>query len=259
MWRPPPPTAQDRRPPGSSRRRRTPASTSPISRDHRAQIVRRRQLDREDAVPARGAPQRPPVRPARRHPDGDAAVHRPRLELAVPVGREPLQPVVEQPRALARRPSSPNRAGSNSPVVSLPIPTPSTSRPPLSRSSVTVSRASWCGRRRGTGVTSGPMITRSVTIATAASTTHGSASARTGVLVGDVVPHEEPVPPARLGPLRQLGDEPRLGQLPERGDENGSLQANLRGHACERARRGARAGLSPAQLAAMCDPVSSTA
>src|ERR671923_301044 len=46
-------------------------------------------------------------------------------------------------------PSSPNLPGSNSPVRSLPRPTPSTSRPPLSRSSVTVSRASWRARRRG--------------------------------------------------------------------------------------------------------------
>jgi hypothetical protein len=79
-------------------------------------------------------------------------------------------------------PSSPKRAGSNSSVRSLPAPTPSTSRPPLSRSSVTVSRASWCGRRRASGVTSGPMITRSVDIATADRVTHGSASARTGSL-----------------------------------------------------------------------------
>ncbi len=77
-------------------------------------------------------------------------------------------------------PSSPKRAGSNSPVRSLPTPTPSTSRPPLRRSSVTVSRASWWMRRRGSGVTSGPVTIRSVRIAIAAIVIHGSASAVTG-------------------------------------------------------------------------------
>jgi hypothetical protein len=45
---------------------------------------------------------------------------------------------------------------------------------------VTVSRASWWGRRRASGVTSGPIVSRVVAIATAASVTQGSASALTG-------------------------------------------------------------------------------
>jgi len=53
-------------------------------------------------------------------------------------------------------------------------------RPELSRSSVTVSRASLCTRRRDTGVTIGPILSRLVAAATAASATHGSATARTG-------------------------------------------------------------------------------
>ena len=77
-------------------------------------------------------------------------------------------------------PSSPKRAGSNSPVRSEPIPTPRINRPPLSRSSVTVSRASWCVRRRGSGVIIGPIVTREVASATAASVTHGSATCVTG-------------------------------------------------------------------------------
>jgi hypothetical protein len=52
--------------------------------------------------------------------------------------------------------------------------------PPLSRSSVAISRASFTGRRRASGVTIGPSRTRSVVIAMAASTTHGSATACTG-------------------------------------------------------------------------------
>jgi hypothetical protein len=88
------------------------------------------------------------------------------------------------------RPSSSSRARSfmsvaspkrsNSPLRSEPAPTPSTSRPPLSRSSVTVSRASSCGRRRASGVTSGPVISRSVRLTMAAIVIHGSASFVTG-------------------------------------------------------------------------------
>ena len=64
----------------------------------------------------------------------------------------------------------------------LPNPTPKTSRPELSRSSVTVSLATLCTRRRDSGVTIGPISTRDVAHATAASVTHGSATARTGAL-----------------------------------------------------------------------------
>jgi hypothetical protein len=59
----------------------------------------------------------------------------------------------------------------------VPSPTPSTSRPPESRSRVTVSRASFHGRRLGNGVTIGPSRTRSVASATPASRIHGSAIA----------------------------------------------------------------------------------
>jgi hypothetical protein len=55
-----------------------------------------------------------------------------------------------------------------------PIPTPSTSRPPLSRSRVTVCRATTTGRRRGSGVTSVPSRTRLVAVAAAVSVIHGS-------------------------------------------------------------------------------------
>jgi hypothetical protein len=59
---------------------------------------------------------------------------------------------------LARR-----RSSSSSPVIessfpdrSVPRPTPSVSRPSLSRSSVAVSLATLTGRRRASGVTLGP-------------------------------------------------------------------------------------------------------
>ena len=45
---------------------------------------------------------------------------------------------------------------------------------------MTVSRASLCGRRRDTGVTSGPIRTRSVAQAIAARATHGSSTGSSG-------------------------------------------------------------------------------
>jgi hypothetical protein len=45
---------------------------------------------------------------------------------------------------------------------------------------VIVSRASLCGRRRETGVTSGPITSRSVASAIAVSATHGSATGSVG-------------------------------------------------------------------------------
>ena len=69
---------------------------------------------------------------------------------------------------------SPNAENSR-PNRSLPSPAPSTSRPPLSRSSVTVSRASLPGRRRGSAVTIGPRWIDSVAAAMADSVSQASA------------------------------------------------------------------------------------
>ena len=55
------------------------------------------------------------------------------------------------------------------------MPTPRITRPPLSRSSVVVCRASCQGRRRGTGVIMVPSLIREVRVATTPSTSHGSA------------------------------------------------------------------------------------
>ena len=74
--------------------------------------------------------------------------------------------------------TSPN--GSSSPLPGTPSPTPRVRRPALSRSSVAVSLATLCTRRRDSGVTIGPMRTRLVAQAIAASEIHGSATARTG-------------------------------------------------------------------------------
>jgi hypothetical protein len=59
-----------------------------------------------------------------------------------------------------------------------PSPTPRTRRPPERRSSVTVSRATFAGRRRARGVTSGPMRIRSVAAAIALRAIQGSATSQ---------------------------------------------------------------------------------
>ena len=61
-----------------------------------------------------------------------------------------------------------------SPWAGEPMPTPNTVRPPASRSSVTVCRASTHGRRRGTGVIIGPSTIVEVCAAATDSTAHGS-------------------------------------------------------------------------------------
>lgn len=61
------------------------------------------QLDREDAVPARGAAERPAVRPTRRDPDRDPrCLHRSRLELPGPKLGQASEPMIESLRAFAR-------------------------------------------------------------------------------------------------------------------------------------------------------------
>lgn len=59
-------------------------------------------------------------------------------------------------------------------VPHVAMPTPRVRRPPLSRSSAAVSRATLAGRRRGSGDTIGPSRSRSVLVAIAASAIHGS-------------------------------------------------------------------------------------
>ena len=68
--------------------------------------------------------------------------------------------------------SSPNAPNSTS--TGSPIPTPSSTRPFERWSSETAWRATTHGRRRGSGVTIGPRMIRSVPAAMAASRTHGS-------------------------------------------------------------------------------------
>ena len=118
------------------------------------------------------------------------------------------------------------RSSSSSPVIensppywSLPKPTPSVSRPPLSRSSVAVSRATFTGRRRASGVTIGPSRTRSVAVATAASVIHGFRHRGDRFLPAHVIPHEHPVPAGGLRLNGQPGDGRRVGELVEERQE----------------------------------------
>jgi len=69
---------------------------------------------------------------------------------------------------------------SSFPDRSLPRPTPSVKRPPLSRSRVVVSLATLTGRRLASGVTIGPSRIVCVAVAIAASVIQASATSRTG-------------------------------------------------------------------------------
>ena len=74
-------------------------------------------------------------------------------------------------------PKLPNSSG-----IGAPRPTPRIIRPPVSRSRVVTSRASFCTRRRATGVIIVPSRIRSVASAAAVSSTHGSAIVRRSAL-----------------------------------------------------------------------------
>jgi hypothetical protein len=94
------------------------------------------------------------------------------------VRRQALEPLVEQPRALAR-------LGDLAEVLELAVvvaaqPDAEDRRPPLSRSSVAVSRASLCGRRRETGVTSGPIARARWPARSRSARSHGSATGSVG-------------------------------------------------------------------------------
>ena len=78
------------------------------------------------------------------------------------------------PRLRASR-SSPKQVKLASTLIASPVspsPTPRIIRPPESWSTAAASRATFHGRRRGSGVTAVPSAIRSVRTATAASTAH---------------------------------------------------------------------------------------
>ena len=78
-----------------------------------------------------------------------------------------------------------------------------------------------CGRRRATGVTPVPSMTRSVDAATAPSVTRIGGSGRPDE--PEVVPDEETVPPRVLRGPRELDDRVRVGVGADVGDEQPEL------------------------------------
>jgi hypothetical protein len=150
--------------------------------------VRPAGVNRHDTVPAGGTLDRPPRRQHRRRPDRDpgrctgAGTNRtgptakccPRCEKRSPLHSpartaSPSSSSSARCRACVGSPNSPNSACGGE-----PIPAPKITRPALSRSSVISSRASFHGRRRGTGVIIVPILIRCVRTATSASTCQGS-------------------------------------------------------------------------------------
>ena len=192
-------TARARSRGSRSRRRRTarrrrggPSRTRPPLRAAPRRAALRRGTD-EQAVPTRGARKRPTVRPVGRDPDRDARRWSGRgwkrasatrkcfpAKLKLAPDHRPSSTASPSSRSSARRArscSSPNAAHSLCAPPALPSPAPNTSRPFESRSSETVSRASFCGRRRASGVTSAPIRSRSVATAIAARAIQGSTTA----------------------------------------------------------------------------------
>ena len=173
-------------------------------------------VGRDEAVPAGGPPKRGVgSRAESPDPDRDARLlDRPRQEgrlrrrgSARPSNenRSPLQ----SPSRIARLSSSIaalRRRSTSSPKVpnsasdGQPRPTPRTSRPPLSRSSDAVSRASFHGLRRGRAATIGPRRIRCVGLGDRRDRDPRVGDVeRPGGVDQDVVPDEEAVPAGILG------------------------------------------------------------
>src|SRR6266536_2156120 len=158
---------------------------SPAGRDSRISLV----SSASAAGPARPVGNRPSQRSARRTGrrwGHSAATHTGILGCCTGTGwNSPAQYLTRssRPRSSSRarsRGSATSPNGSSSPFRALPSPTPRVRRPELSRSRVTASLATLCTRLRDSGVISGPIRSLLVAHATAASATHGSATALTG-------------------------------------------------------------------------------
>ena len=187
------------------------------------------QLDRKEPVPARGAADRPPVRPDRRRPDRDArALERPRLELAVPVGLQAIEPFVKQPGTRPRVALLAEAPGVE--LAGAPAPEPHPEDEPASAEPVEADglarelvrapareRSDQCADNQPLGG-NGDRGERDPWV--------GEGADR--LAVAHVVPHEEAVPAARLGALREIGHHARLRQLLEGGDEDAVARAHAR-------------------------------
>jgi hypothetical protein len=183
--------------------------------------LRAGQVDRKHPIEARGAAQRAPVRPAGRDPHGNArTLHGPGLEFSGPVSQQAVEPFVEQTRAgpgvaLLAIPVRIEFAGAvptQTDAEYEPSAAQSVQRHRLARKFV---RSPACDRRHqrpehealcrnGHGSERHPRV--------------GDRADR--LVERDVVPEKEPIPTALLGGRGELRDQPWLGQLPERGQED---------------------------------------
>ena len=199
------------------------------------------QVDREDAVPAGGAADRPAVVPARRDPDRDPRLLRGRgRELAAPQLDEPVEPLVEQPRALARVARVAERrelavaVAADADAEHEPAAAQAVERHRLARE-----LRDPAPRRRGDERADAHALGR------AGDRGHRDPRVRelAGVLVDEVVPDEEAVPAPRLGGLGEPREPARVGELPEGGNEDrapGSHAATVRLSARSASRRALR-------------------
>src|SRR3954470_191277 len=184
--------------------------------------LRPRQVDREDAVPPQRPPHRPPVRPARRDPHRNPRLlHRHGLELAAPQRHQPVEVGVELPRALAHV-----RLLAERPELAVRIAAhPHTEHQPPLAQAVECDRLARelvdpPPRRRG-DERPDPHPRRRRRDRRHRHPRVGDVGHRRAV--DHVIPDEEAVPPGRLRLGRELCEHARLGQLPERGDEDRSL------------------------------------
>ena len=172
---------------------------------------------RDRAVPSGGTSHRCAMRPEAADPDrrprplhrrgqqGDVLEPGSADRRASPARRTSTGPAGPGPRPGARRAAgsvgSPKLPYSSS--IGPPRPGAEDHPPAAQVSRVATWRASCCGRRRATGVTSGPSLIRDVASAAAVSSIQGSPKLPLRRLaVDDVVPEEQPVPARLLGRRR---------------------------------------------------------
>jgi large conductance mechanosensitive channel len=180
-----------------------------------------REVDREEPVVPRGAPEGAPPRVAGGDPDRDArTLHRARLELAVPVGQEAVEAVVEKLGArlgvaLLAEAVGVELAGDAGAKADPEYEPPAAEA--IEGDGLAGKLVGPSPRERGDeGADPEPLRA------------HGDGGERDPgigerpdrLAVRDVVPEEEAVPPTPLGRARELGDEGGLGELLEWSDED---------------------------------------
>ena len=205
-------------------------------RDQLRERLRPVEVDGEHAVPAPRALERAAVGPARRDPHRDPRLlHRHGLELAAPQRHQPLEVGVELPRPLAHvvllaeRPELAVGIAADAHAEHQPPPAQPVERDRLARELVDPPARGRGDERADAHARSGASDRRH-RHPRVGDVGHGRA-------VDHVIPDEAAVPPGRLRLGSELREHARLGQLPERGDEDPSLGAQPKmGNARRRAR-----------------------